>query len=40
VEDAAGLVGEIRDVTIVEAQSNSLKGMLVDARQKRAVSGL
>ena len=39
VEGAGGLVGEIRDVTIVEAQPNSLKGMLADASPKRAVSG-
>jgi tRNA-2-methylthio-N6-dimethylallyladenosine synthase len=38
VECAGGLLGEIRDVTIVEVQPNSLKGTLADARQKRTAS--
>jgi tRNA-2-methylthio-N6-dimethylallyladenosine synthase len=34
VDGAAGLIGEIRDVAILEAQPNSLKGALVEAKQR------
>jgi tRNA-2-methylthio-N6-dimethylallyladenosine synthase len=36
VEGAGGLIGETRDVTIVEVQSNSLKGILAGATQREA----
>jgi tRNA-2-methylthio-N6-dimethylallyladenosine synthase len=38
VENAAGLIGEIRDVTILEAQPNSLKGALTHAKQRAMAS--
>ena len=34
VDGAADLIGEIRDVAILEAQSNSLKGALAHARPR------
>ena len=40
VEGAGELIGEIRDVKIVEVQSNSLKGAPIAARQREAVPAL
>jgi tRNA-2-methylthio-N6-dimethylallyladenosine synthase len=34
VDNAAGLIGEIRDVAILEVQPNSLKGALANAQQR------
>jgi hypothetical protein len=40
VEGAGDLIGEIRDVTIVEAQPNSLKGALASAKQREAAQAV
>jgi tRNA-2-methylthio-N6-dimethylallyladenosine synthase len=40
VEGAADLIGAIRDVTIIEAQPNSLKGTLAGAKQCEAALAL